>query len=190
MKRLLCPFSSTALVITLLSFSGCDTNKEKQAEKTPAKTEHSAATTNSSFQPQGVAVFKSKVKNGGGNPDYEVYSNLQKDKKELTITIVQTFTATEGKDGGSGSDIDIITLAIPDIDQSGLKPELIVAEKEIFKDTAYRVLVVSKENKDLFKARYISRASGTVTNGTASSVTVHFSTKMAAEDFLAALKNN
>lgn len=190
MKRLLCPFSSTALVITLLSFSGCDTNKEKQAEKTPAKTEHSAATTNSSFQPQGVAVFKSKVKNGGGNPDYEVYSNLQKDKKELTITIVQTFTATEGKDGGSGSDIDIITLAIPDIDQSGLKPELIVAEKEIFKDTAYRVLVVSKENKDIFKARYVSRATGTVTNGTSSSVTVHFGTKKAAEDFLAALKNN
>jgi hypothetical protein len=188
MKRLLCPFSSTALVITLLSFSGCDTNKEKQAEKTPAKTEHSAATTNSSFHPQGVAVFKSKVKNGGGNPDYEVYSNLQKDKKELTITIVQTFTATEGKDGGPGSDIDIITLALPDIDQSGLKPELIVAEKEIFKDTAYQVLLMSKENKDLFKANYISRASGTVTNGTASSVTVHFGTKKAAEDFLAALK--
>lgn len=188
MKKISSPITSIALVISLLSFSGCDSNKEKQAEKIPAKTENSAATTNSSFQPQGVAVFKSKVKNGGGNPDYEVYSNLQKDKKELTITIVQTFTAAEGKDGGPGSDIDIITLAIRDIDQSGLKPELIVAEKEIFKDTAYQVLLMSKENKDLFKANYISRGSGTVTNGTASSVTVHFGTKKAAEDFLASLK--
>lgn len=190
MKQISSPITSIALVISLLNFYGCDSNKEKQAEKIPAKQESPAATANSSFQPQGVAVFKSKVKNGGGNPDYEVYSSLQKDKRELTITIVQSFTAEEGKDGGSGSDIDMITLAIPDIDQSGLKPELIVAEKEIFKDTAYQVLLVSKENKELFKAKYISRATGTITNGTTSSVTVHFGAKMAAEDFLAALKNN
>ncbi|MCU0437669.1 MAG: hypothetical protein MUC49_07110 [Raineya sp.] len=192
MKNILLKPFGTLACITLLILGACNkkTEKKEEVKETPKVEEKKVETPKNTFMPKGKSIFKSVVK-GGGDPFYEVFYDLDKDKKELEVSIIQNFDTKDTGYNGQSCDADICTISVANIDFAHFESRNIKEDKTTFKDTAYDLSIFPKNTDKGFAikamARGMSEAEATI--DTVPSARIIFKTKQAAEDFIKEIKS-